>query len=262
MKHETFCNPVWVTFLSESEDVFYYNVDSSMTSWSLSEDLESETFAVAKLISDTPARRQTENPVSSFAYSEGKDSFYNIWYHRQTLNQYERNSIIEPSRTICKPTVDVGYTLADNKRTGFIPICIWFARGCCTKGEECAFRHRLPSDLDDSLNDHHFDIFGRKKFADQSADMGGVGSFLQDSRTLYVSNLISTSKRTSDLQTVLLQFFQRWGIVDYVRVVSSKNIAFVRFKERSCAEFAKVASQNQPLADSPAIDVRWAYENT
>lgn len=46
---------------------------------------------------------------------------------------------------------------------------------------------------------------------------------------------------------MLLTFFA-------ARLINSKKIAFVRYKLRTCAEFAKVAMANQPLGSRATVN--------
>jgi hypothetical protein len=45
-----------------------------------------------------------------------------------------------------------------------------------------------------------------------------------------------------------------------VRVIPQKNIAFVRYKYRSQAEFAKEAMHCQSMEDNELLEIRWATE--
>ncbi len=78
--------------------------------------------------------------------------------------------------------------------------------------------------------------------------MGGVGSFLSNSMTLYVGNLMPGQQLT-EVQSILLDQFNMFGPVVYVRVVPGKGFAFVKYGTRSAAEFAKVAMADQPVGE-------------
>lgn len=52
--------------------------------------------------------------------------------------------------------------------------------------------------------------------------------------------------------------FSEWGPLDYARVFADRGFAFVRYKYRSCAEFAKVAMAEQNLGGQEVgFWVRW-----
>lgn len=98
------------------------------------------------------------------------------------------------------------------------------------------------------------DVFGRERYATQRDDRGGVGSFDSDCRSLFVGGL---SVREG-LENLLWEEFGEWGELVDVRIVPNKNIAFVTYKNRINAEFAKVAMADQQLGGGEMINVRWA----
>lgn len=55
--------------------------------------------------------------------------------------------------------------------------------------------------------------------------------------------------------------FIEWGELESVRVIWDKSIAFVRYKLRAAAEFAKEAMADQSLGYREVINVRWANED-
>ena len=58
--------------------------------------------------------------------------------------------------------------------------------------------------------DHSRDCFGREKHADYRDDMGGVGSFNRQNRTLYVSKIVESPDKKQTQET-LLRHFGEWG---------------------------------------------------
>jgi hypothetical protein len=90
--------------------------------------------------------------------------------------------------------------------------CLYFARGCCPYGYECNYRHTLP-DPAQRLPDHAKDCFARDKFADYRDDMGGVGSFQRENRTLYVGRIKETGPGP-DTEEVVRRHFSEWGEID------------------------------------------------
>mmetsp|Transcript_5009 Transcript_5009/g.14043 ORF Transcript_5009/g.14043 Transcript_5009/m.14043 type:complete len:469 (+) Transcript_5009:147-1553(+) len=195
-------------------------------------------------------------------------STYNAWYGKYTGDgegelqkrlreeRYERMPTLEPER-------DVGLTKAnilDSGRSKFL--CLHFARGECANGKDCTYLHRLPTDEDDRHIGALKDVFGREKHRDDRDDMGGVGSFERTSKTLYVGGITNTRGKT---QFNLEKYFGRFGKVEYIRIIHSKNIAFVRFRNRVYAEFAKEAAHDRPfLVEGEAkeiLNVRWAHDD-
>lgn len=63
-------------------------------------------------------------------------------------------------------------------------------------------------------------------------------------------------------QEIVKRHFEEWGPIEYVRVIHTKSIAFVRYFLRASAEFAKEAMDNQALDHSEVLVVRWATEDS
>lgn len=101
------------------------------------------------------------------------------------------------------------------------------------------------------------DVFGRERHRNYRDDMGGVGSFSRDNKTLYVSGL----RRVPNLEDTITTHFLEWGELSYVKVVYDKAIAFVRYKLRCAAEFAKEAMQDQALEGDEVLAIRWSNED-
>ena len=77
--------------------------------------------------------------------------------------------------------------------------------------------------------------------------MGGVGSFNRLVRTLYVGYGGDQAGLSADgARHLLTDTFLEWGPLEHVYVVPGKNIAFVRYKHRAYAEFAKYANSLRP----------------
>jgi hypothetical protein len=209
-----------------------------------------------------PARRQSDRDMSKIAYKEGSDK-YNIWYHRYSVDRFDETVRIAAT-TKCDPWLDSGWTEADSKRAESAPFCIWFAKGCCSQGEKCRFKHRVPTRQDDENNDNMIDIFGRARHSQHSNDMGGVGSFLKECKSLYISEIVleeSEELAVQKFEAQLWKLFHPWGPIESIRVIPNRLIAFIKYEYRSAAEFAKVACGNQPCGLSEAINVRWAFED-
>jgi len=126
-------------------------------------------------------------------------------------------------------------------------------------GEECTFLHRIPGIEDERRLDATYDIFGRERHRTDREDMGGVGSFSRDNRTLYIGGLRKISG--VNLEQLVWEQFSEWGEIENVRVIFSKNIAFVTYKMRSSAEFAKEAMADQGMGHQEVLNVRWANED-
>lgn len=153
-----------------------------------------------------------------------------------------------PSR--CNIAKDSGYTRADKIAGSYF--CLFFARGLCPKGFQCEYLHRLPT-IHDIFNPN-VDCFGRDKYSDYRDDMGGVGSFTRQNRTLYVGRV----HVTDDIEEVVARHFQEWGQIERIRVLTGRGVAFVTYSNEANSQFAKEAMAHQSLDHNEILNVRWA----
>lgn len=98
------------------------------------------------------------------------------------------------------------------------------------------------------------DCFGRDKHSDYRDDMGGVGSFMRQNRTLYVGRI----HVTDDIEEVVARHFAEWGQVDRIRCLTARGVAFVTYTNEANSQFAKEAMAHQSLDHSEILNVRWA----
>ncbi|KAL4398801.1 Pre-mRNA-splicing factor [Malassezia pachydermatis] len=187
------------------------------------------------------------------------------------------------SKTRCDIARDSGYTRADKRiraSAGGVSdttyVCLFFARGCCPKGEECNYLHRLPRPYE--VSDQGTDIFGRKKHGSYRDDMGGVGSMLRVNKTLYVGRIneetslsfrkaAANPKESYDdrgetpTSKIVRRHFSEWGEIEHVRVMIGRGTAFVTYRYEANAQFAKEAMMHQSLDHEEILNVRWATED-
>merc|ERR1712139_647846 len=100
---------------------------------------------------------------------------------------------------------------------------------------------------------------GRERHRAHRDDMGGVGSFESNSRTLYIGGL--RKQEGVDMKPIVQKHFAQFGEIENVNVIYRLSIAFVRYRLRCSAEFAKVAMTNQALDNKEVLNVRWAYDD-
>ncbi|PVF99747.1 hypothetical protein CPB86DRAFT_730801 [Serendipita vermifera] len=205
-----------------------------------------------------PARKQVKHGqvTKNEVVQTGKE--YNIWYNKWAGGDREDSySNKVKSQTRCNARKDSGWTRAD--KTGMKYCCLYFARGCCPYGYECNYRHTLP-DPTQRLPDHAKDCFARDKFADYRDDMGGVGSFQRENRTLYVGRIKETGPGP-DTEEVVRRHFSEWGEIDRLRVLQYRGVAFVTYVHEVHAQFAREAMACQSLDNDEILNVRWATED-
>lgn len=176
---------------------------------------------------------------------------FNIWYNKWAGGDRE-DAYLSKTAAIsrCKVREHSGWTQADKTPGSFF--CLFFARGICPKGHECQYLHRLPGVYD--IFNPNIDCFGRDKHSDYRDDMGGVGSFLRQNRTLYVGRI----HVTDDIEEVVARHFQEWGEIDRIRVLTARGVAFVTYVNEANSQFAKEAMAHQALDNNEVLNVRWA----
>lgn len=198
-----------------------------------------------------PARPQVDPSTVKSEPPPQTGTVFNIWYNKWSGGDREDKYLSnQPAPSRCQIATDSGYTRADKVPGSFF--CLWFARGVCSKGHQCEFLHRLPG-LHDIFNPN-VDCFGRDKFSDYRDDMGGVGSFLRQNRTLYVGRI----HVTDDIEEIVSRHFAEWGQIERIRVLNARGVAFVTYTNEANSQFAKEAMAHQSLDHNEILNVRWA----
>ncbi|KAL9000044.1 MAG: hypothetical protein Q9169_001289 [Polycauliona sp. 2 TL-2023] len=198
-----------------------------------------------------PARPQVEAGTFKSEPPPQTGTIFNIWYNKWSGGDREDKYLSKtaaPSR--CDVARDSGYTRGDKIVGSYF--CLFFARGLCPKGQECEYLHRLPGIHD--LFNPNVDCFGRDKYSDYRDDMGGVGSFMRQNRTLYVGRI----HVTDDIEEIVARHFAEWGQVERTRVLTARGVAFVTYSNEANSQFAKEAMAHQALDHSEVLNVRWA----
>jgi hypothetical protein len=198
-----------------------------------------------------PARPQVDPSTIKSEPPPQTGTIFNIWYNKWSGGDREDaylSKTAAPSR--CNISRDSGYTRADKTPGSYF--CLFFARGLCPKGHECQYLHRLPTIFD--VFNPNIDCFGRDKHSDYRDDMGGVGSFLRQNRTLYVGRI----HVTDDIEEIVARHFAEWGQVERIRVLTSRGVAFITYSNEANSQFAKEAMAHQALDHNEVLNVRWA----
>ncbi len=198
-----------------------------------------------------PARPQVDPSTMKSEPPPQTGTIFNIWYNKWSGGDREDKYLSKtaaPGR--CNIAKDSGYTRGDKVAGSYF--CLFFSKGLCPRGHECEYLHRLPG-LHDLYNPN-VDCFGRDKHSDYRDDMGGVGSFMRQNRTLYIGRI----HVTDDIEEVVARHFQEWGQIDRIRVLTSRGVAFVTYTNEANSQFAKEAMAHQALDHSEVLNVRWA----
>lgn len=123
------------------------------------------------------------------------------------------------------------------------------------KGQDCEYLHRLPT-IHDMFNPN-IDCFGRDKHSDYRDDMGGVGSFMRQNRTIYVGRI----HVSDDIEEIVARHFAEWGQIERTRVLNTRGVAFITYSNEANAQFAKEAMAHQSLDHNEILNVRWATQD-
>eukprot|EP01138_Halocafeteria_seosinensis_P012692 gb/GECG01012968.1/.p1 GENE.gb/GECG01012968.1/~~gb/GECG01012968.1/.p1 ORF type:complete len:528 (+),score=89.38 gb/GECG01012968.1/:1-1584(+) len=263
-----------------TQQIYYYNTETRETQWTrptdlgpaphatgwfgrgaADHDLQAEFAAKNEKWLQRPAKKQADIDLSKQGYKEGAHE-YNIWYHKWVGEHWtERLQKGEPAPTRCHIDEDAGYTKASLQKNEKCYFCLHFARGGCARGSDCTFYHHLPGPNDEVQLENTRDIFGRERYEAHRDDMGGVGSYRDESRTLYISGFSMAGLTDKQMEAILWRHFGEWGEIENVNVIARLSIAFVRYRCRVNAEFAKEAMYHQPLDNQEILNVRWARDD-
>ncbi|KAK7421389.1 Pre-mRNA-splicing factor [Neonectria punicea] len=198
-----------------------------------------------------PARAQVDPDFITSEPPPQTGVTYNLWYNKWSGGDREDKYLSQTkAKGRCNIARDSGYTRADQVTGSYF--CIAFARGICSKGQDCQYLHRLPGTFD--LFNPNVDCFGRDKFSDYRDDMGGVGSFMRQNRTVYVGRI----HVTDDIEEVVARHFAEWGQVERTRVLNTRGVGFITYTNEANAQFAKEAMAHQSLDHDEVLNVRWA----
>ncbi|EMD91905.1 hypothetical protein COCHEDRAFT_1020960 [Bipolaris maydis C5] len=198
-----------------------------------------------------PARPQIDPAEIKTQETPQTGTIYNVWYNKWSGGDREDKYLSQtPAQGRCNIARDSGYTKADKTPGAYF--CLFFARGTCPKGVDCEYLHRLPTVTD--IFPSNVDCFGRDKHADYRDDMGGVGTFQRQNRTLYIGRI----HPTDDIEEVVARHMQEWGEIERTRVLTARGVAFVTYMNEANSQFAKEAMDHQSFDHNEILNVRWA----
>ena len=225
---------------------------SQLTSVATPNDVENHK-SVKKIVrrKRRPARPQVDASSIKSEPPPQTGIIFNIWYNKWSGGDREDKYLSKTHAAgRCNVATDSGYTRGDRIQGSYF--CLFFAKGLCPRGHECEYLHRLPG-LHDLFNPN-VDCFGRDKHSDYRDDMGGVGSFMRQNRTLYVGRI----HVTDDIEEIVARHFAEWGQIDRIRVLTARGVAFVTYTNEASSQFAKEAMAHQSLDHNEILNVRWA----
>ena len=234
-----------------AEDVVVENGEAEQASETVltTTNPEKKMKKVKKVKKRRPARPQVDPATFKSEPPPQTGTIFNIWYNKWSGGDRDQN-IQRAAPNRCNIARDSGYTRADSQPGSYF--CLFFARGICPKGRDCQYLHRLPG-LHDIFSPQ-VDCFGRELFADYRDDMGGVGSFMRQNRTLYIGRI----HVTDDIEEIVSRHCQEWGQIDRIRVLTNRGVAFVTYTNLANSQFAHEALAHQSFDHDEVLNVRWA----
>ncbi|KAI8052020.1 hypothetical protein BDF22DRAFT_776845 [Syncephalis plumigaleata] len=189
------------------------------------------------MATDPPRRARVQVDPNVFAARRRAQvqagSVYNIWY-----NKWAGGDTWVRAETRVNIARDSGETLGSRNPEAYF--CVFFAHGCCPKGYQCQFLHRIPRDGD--RKERARDCFGRDRWGTLRDDMGGTGSFMRENHTLYIGRI----GRADDIEAMVRRHTEEFGEIE---------------KNRLNAEFAKEALMDQSMDNNEILNVRWATDD-
>ena len=198
-----------------------------------------------------PARPQVDPATIKPQEVAQTGNIYNVWYNKWSGGDREDKYLSKTAaQGRCNVAKDSGYTKADKTPGAYF--CLFFASGICPKGVDCEYLHRLPTVTD--IFPSNVDCFGRDKHADYRDDMGGVGTFQRQNRTLYIGRI----HPTDDIEEIVARHMQEWGEIERTRVLTARGVAFVTYLNEANSQFAKEAMAHQSFDHNEILNVRWA----
>ncbi|KAI9314295.1 hypothetical protein BX666DRAFT_2029821 [Dichotomocladium elegans] len=199
-----------------------------------------------------PARQQVDRETLEEYLKERRPEggTYNIWHNRWKGLERDWSKKGLRAKFKCNVARDSGETVGSSNRNAYF--CLFFAKGMCAQGAHCPMWHRIPNEHDEI--ETTIDCFGRDKYMEFRQDMGGVGGFNTQNKTLYVGRIAPTE----NMWEIVRKHFGQFGEIERLKVIKHRGVAFVTYRSRSNAEFAREAMMNQGLDNSEILNVRWA----
>ncbi|KAF1741469.1 hypothetical protein MXB_3259 [Myxobolus squamalis] len=140
-------------------------------------------------------------------------------------------------------------------------LCSFWVKGECKRGEECPFRHEMPTDPNDPMSSqnirdryHGFNDPVANKILKRMNDMIILDTPIDKTiATLYVGGLDSTITKED-----LTNYFYQYGEIRDVNIVQKSACAFVAFNNRVSAEMAAEGAYNTLSINGIKLKVDWA----
>lgn len=140
-------------------------------------------------------------------------------------------------------------------------ICSFWVKGECKRGEECPYRHEMPTDPNDPLAKQNFkDRYHgtndpvAEKMMKRASTMKVLETPADKSiMHLYIGGVEEPFCTEQDLR----DYFYQFGELRQIRVIPRQNAAFVHFSSREATERAAAAAFNKLAINGRPLKVLW-----
>lgn len=144
------------------------------------------------------------------------------------------------------------------------PPCSFYAKGSCSRGPECPFRHQLVHETSSTLKTYRSRYFGQddiyaEKLISRHSELLNSASAGKPQDPSVSSLFVSGLREPLDPQRDLAPFFAAYGAVRGVKVVGEGTAALVTFRNREAAEeAAEQTLGDATLINGVSVRVSWA----
>ncbi|KAJ3355979.1 Cytosolic Fe-S cluster assembly factor nubp1 [Entophlyctis luteolus] len=134
-------------------------------------------------------------------------------------------------------------------------ICSFYVKGECKRGDECPYRHELPSADSELAHQNIKDRYYGSN--DPVAKKICAGSGLQKPQDTSITSLYITGVESDITEEDLREHFFPHGVIKSVVLVHKTKTAFINYLHRSSAEAAAASLFNNLNVKGHALRVQW-----
>ncbi|XP_065845132.1 pre-mRNA-splicing factor RBM22-like [Oscarella lobularis] len=139
-------------------------------------------------------------------------------------------------------------------------ICSFWVKGECKRGEECPYRHEMPTNPDDPLA--HQNIRDRyhgvnDPVAEKLLRRVRALPHLEVPEDATITTLYVGSLPNSVTEKVLRDHFYQFGEIQGISIVPRQNCAFLTYTTRDAAERAAEATFNKLVINGSRVKILW-----
>jgi len=152
-------------------------------------------------------------------------------------------------------------------------ICSFFVKGNCERGANCPYRHEMPEEEEQKLDENGKKIKNLSVEQSIRDRFNGVNDSLANKiLTKMKKHEKPTPPEDKNITTLMIrgveeglneaditEFFKRYGKIQAIRIRLSKNLAFVCFESRSGAELAMDHLWSKLYIKERLLKLFWAH---